>query len=233
MSSFSYRLPPRFEHDAFAIDENDFLDEVYNGQYDVLCACISSNSYSIENCVKRSHKIKRTCGKVNIHEMCEDGLLIGYQINIMLSKRSFVSEKKSVEDNISLLCQRRNYFHGCSNLWPLHSVTSQINCGFMRQFIRRTIIPLSCFDSSNNFENPSLLASLEDYYDGSKSWLFTKMNIPQELSFLIRTYLCPPPVFVFEPGDIWLSFFQNPRDHITSPKTYKSINSIVARKLRL
>ena len=46
--------------------------------------------------------------------------------------------------------------------------------------------------------------TLEYYTDVDNSWLSKYINLPKDVLSVIHQFICPPPVFFFEKGDLWV-----------------------------
>ena len=65
-------------------------------------------------------------------------------------------------------------------------------------------------NNSSRYENTSFRSvkeaqiKLKDYMNVETSWMSNHLNLPKDVLSVIRQFICPPPVFFFEKGDLWI-----------------------------
>lgn len=54
------------------------------------------------------------------------------------------------------------------------------------------------------------------YFNTGASWLCSHMSLPSDITLMVRRFVCPPPVFFFEKGDLWIFYGLPGRTRLTT-----------------
>ena len=234
-SGIAYDLPHSFEKISFenpsvadmnndnANDEDELevrlpLEDqsIFIGDYEII-ACTS-----LFNHLSSKRRIWMDNGVLSI-KPCRDNVQ-AYSHSIR-NCQGIAAEELSI--NFFAIDLRSN-----NNMILLNGITNKDGCGFLRTFSEKVTVCVSTPRENNHLDDGGEEVKSTDfgyiYTDASKSWLSSHLGLPVEVSFIIRTFLCPPQELMFQKGDLWISYFSN--SNLSSDFT-KSV-SIVARRKR-
>uniref|UniRef100_A0A7S2LFC1 Uncharacterized protein n=1 Tax=Leptocylindrus danicus TaxID=163516 RepID=A0A7S2LFC1_9STRA len=139
-----------------------------------------------------------------------------------------VTYDQDVDQTLSLTDQLSNFSFvqksEYQNYITMYTVGLAGSGGIVRCFTERVAVSLL---GSTDYQVPRKLQSFKNvheaeelnrryYFHTGASWLCSHMALPSDIALMVRRFVCPPPVFFFEKGDLWIFYGLPGRTRLTT-----------------